>query len=32
MLASGVLFGLGYKLTKKDVDEMAAAIEAKEVK
>lgn len=28
----GVLFGLGYKLTKKDVDEMAAAIEAKEAK
>lgn len=32
VLAGGVLFGLGYKLTKKDVDEMAAAIEAKEAK
>lgn len=32
VLAGGVLFGLGYKLTKKDVDEMAAAIETKEAK
>ena len=32
VLAGGVLFGLGYKLTKKDVDEMAAEIEAREAK